>query len=276
MSWRTNALVLQARNLGRRLGLNSKLSVLLNGKGYEARYDSSFQAELKAGHCVWDVGANVGYYTRQFAEKVGTTGKVFAFEPSPQNFNRLGVAVEDLAHVSLLNVGLGTEPGRLSFQQGADDLGAAVVAQCARHYFARARTSLVDEHHHRNVQVFRGRRCIPRSTSVATAANTDNRPFGDESIHHSDSSSERASAIVTQIKNDAGNAVGTNACKRGINFCQRSIIELCDTYVCHTSVGVDGKAPAVRVAEDALHAGRFHHAARHVERSFIAIGAADH
>ena len=117
-------MVLQARNLGRRLGLNSKLSVLLNGKGYEARYDSSFQAELKAGHCVWDVGANVGYYTRQFAEKVGTTGKVFAFEPSPQNFNRLGVAVEDLAHVSLLNVGLGTEPGRLSFQQGADDLGA--------------------------------------------------------------------------------------------------------------------------------------------------------
>lgn len=124
MSWRTNTLMLQARNVGRCLGLNKWIAVLLNGRGYEVRYDQSFQSTLRHGDCVWDVGANVGYYTRQFAERVGSDGRVFAFEPSPANFARLTSTAAVLGHVTLVNAGLGREVGRLSFQQGADDLGA--------------------------------------------------------------------------------------------------------------------------------------------------------
>lgn len=124
MSWRTNGLVLVARNLGRALGLNRVIASYLLGSGYETKYDNAFSSILRPGDCVWDVGANVGYYTRSFAELVGHEGLVFAFEPSPANFARLKSACLNHPRVRMLNFGLGSEEAQLAFQQGTDDLGA--------------------------------------------------------------------------------------------------------------------------------------------------------
>lgn len=124
MSWRTNGTVLILRNIGRNLGLNRLIASYLLGAGYETRYDNSFSSALRAGDCVWDVGANVGYYTRLFSERAGLAGRVFAFEPSPVNFGRLRTACAPLANVTLLHSGLGNADCKLRFQQGADDLGA--------------------------------------------------------------------------------------------------------------------------------------------------------
>lgn len=124
MSWRTNGLVLVLRNIGRNLGLNKLIASYLLGAGYETRYDNSFSGELRSGDCVWDVGANVGYYTRLFSERAGQSGRVYAFEPSPVNFGRLRTACASLANVTLLHSGLGREDSKLRFQQGTDDLGA--------------------------------------------------------------------------------------------------------------------------------------------------------
>lgn len=124
MSWRTNRLAVLARDLGRTLGINRWIAVWLNGRGYETRYDQAFTGALRLGDTVWDVGANVGYYTRQFAERVGGAGQVFAFEPSPVNFARLSATCEGLGHVHLRQVGLGQTEGYLALVQGADDLGA--------------------------------------------------------------------------------------------------------------------------------------------------------
>lgn len=124
MSWRTNALVLTARSLGRALGVNKRLARFLHGSGYETRYDEAFAAELRPGDCVWDVGANVGHYTRLFSDRIGSSGTVFAFEPSPVNILRLREACAGISNATLLQLGLGRENSRLSFRQGADDLGA--------------------------------------------------------------------------------------------------------------------------------------------------------
>lgn len=124
MSWRTNGFVLFLRNIGRTLGLNKLIASHLLGAGYETRYDNSFSGTLRPGDCVWDVGANVGYYTRLFSERTGQTGRVFAFEPSSANFVRLSATCASLSNVTLLHSGLGTKDGKLHFQQGADDLGA--------------------------------------------------------------------------------------------------------------------------------------------------------
>jgi FkbM family methyltransferase len=124
MGWQTNSFILVLRNIGRSLGLNRWIASFLQGEGYEARYDNRFSGALRQGDCVWDVGANVGYYTRIFSDQVGESGRVFAFEPSPINFERLIKACASLGNVTFLQFGLGSEDSELRFQQGADDLGA--------------------------------------------------------------------------------------------------------------------------------------------------------
>ena len=46
-------------------------------------------ASLSPGAVFVDVGANLGYFTVLAAHQVGETGRVFAFEPDPENFSLL-------------------------------------------------------------------------------------------------------------------------------------------------------------------------------------------
>jgi FkbM family methyltransferase len=50
--------------------------------------------EIKEGDTVLDLGANIGYYTLIIARAVGGKGKVYAFEPGPDNFALLKKNVE--------------------------------------------------------------------------------------------------------------------------------------------------------------------------------------
>jgi FkbM family methyltransferase len=52
-------------------------------RGYEAALAKAMTDEVRSGDCVWDVGANVGLYSKTFASLVGSAGKVVAFDPSP-------------------------------------------------------------------------------------------------------------------------------------------------------------------------------------------------
>lgn len=65
----------------------------------EGTFDSYCIEPLKAegslaGRTVWDVGAHFGYHTLCFAQLVGESGRVFAFEPNPANLHRLRLHLE--------------------------------------------------------------------------------------------------------------------------------------------------------------------------------------
>jgi FkbM family methyltransferase len=45
-----------------------------------------FETFLKPGMVVLDVGAHIGYFSLVAARKVGPEGKVYAFEPAPENY----------------------------------------------------------------------------------------------------------------------------------------------------------------------------------------------
>lgn len=156
MSWRTNPLTVVLRNAGRRAGLNKILAQWLHGSGYETRYDKGFSAELREGDDVWDIGANVGRYTRAFALRVGPAGSVEAFEPSPVNFRRL-VAAGLPTQVRLHRMALADADGSLGFEQGSDDLGAT----------SRLRTDIPGLEH---VPVCRADSLITAGTAVAPTA----------------------------------------------------------------------------------------------------------
>src|SRR5688572_29854081 len=49
---------------------------------YDAAVADFLRTRVKPGQIVFDVGANLGAYTLQFANWVGPSGRVFAFEPN--------------------------------------------------------------------------------------------------------------------------------------------------------------------------------------------------
>lgn len=67
----------RARELAERVLLRSRTTA------YEQNFHAAMMAALRPGDVVWDVGANVGLYTSLFADAVGASGTVVAFEPSP-------------------------------------------------------------------------------------------------------------------------------------------------------------------------------------------------
>ena len=57
---------------------------------FEPEVLSYFLRNIKPGMVVFDVGANIGYFTTVLARLVGNAGAVHAFEPSPREFGRIG------------------------------------------------------------------------------------------------------------------------------------------------------------------------------------------
>lgn len=68
--------------------------LLLAHCNYEPEVTELLQDRLKGGMTFVDLGAHVGYYTLLAARAVGTTGRVYAFEPEPANYALLGRNVE--------------------------------------------------------------------------------------------------------------------------------------------------------------------------------------
>ncbi len=60
-----------------------------------------FKEVIRPGDTVVDIGANVGFFSLLAARLVGTAGRVYAFEPEPQNFALLtkNIALNGYTHV---------------------------------------------------------------------------------------------------------------------------------------------------------------------------------
>lgn len=76
---------------------------MLSG-GYERETVEVIKRLIKPGMTALDVGAHIGYYTRIFANFVGTSGRVIAFEPHPETFRLLIRNTARFRNVNALNV----------------------------------------------------------------------------------------------------------------------------------------------------------------------------
>jgi FkbM family methyltransferase len=68
---------------------------------------------VRPGAVVFDIGANIGVYTLVMSRQVGDYGRVYAFEPQHQEFNKLreNVSLNRLANVRLMACALSDQPG---------------------------------------------------------------------------------------------------------------------------------------------------------------------
>ncbi len=88
---------------------------------YEMRKRQAFEAEIPRGAVVFDIGANVGYYSLLAAVLVGAGGKVYAFEPLPRNidFLRKHIALNQLKNIEVIEAAVSAQTGKSSFDLGA-------------------------------------------------------------------------------------------------------------------------------------------------------------
>ncbi|MEK6406913.1 MAG: FkbM family methyltransferase [Acidobacteriota bacterium] len=106
--------------------------LLYDNEGYEPEVTSAISSVLKEGHTFFDVGANLGYYTLLASKKLGSSGLVHAFEPSPKQFEhlKLNARINGAANVFLNNIALAESSGdremflSLGWNQGTHSLGA--------------------------------------------------------------------------------------------------------------------------------------------------------
>ena len=116
------------RRVTRKLGLNRFIFKLFyRGNSYEEKFDKSFNDLLFSNYCVYDIGANIGHYTKAFSEKVGKGGFVLAFEPSKINFDKLENNIQIYSNIEALNIAVGAEEAVLTLCQGADEIGATSI-----------------------------------------------------------------------------------------------------------------------------------------------------
>lgn len=77
-------------------------------------------ASLKPGMRVFDIGANVGYYTQKFAEVVGPTGEVHAFEPVPASAAKVRELQAQYPWIHVHECAVADRPGEVVMNAEAD------------------------------------------------------------------------------------------------------------------------------------------------------------
>jgi FkbM family methyltransferase len=79
----------------------------------EDKFHDALHGAIRRGDVVWDVGANLGVYTEAFANWVGPSGTVVAFEPMPSCFSEMERRIGGRDNVTMLECGLGDTDGDL-------------------------------------------------------------------------------------------------------------------------------------------------------------------
>lgn len=85
---------------------------------------------LGPGDVFYDIGANVGFLTVLGARRVGPAGRVYAFEPVPENVEAIhhNVRMSQWQHVEVLAAAAGARPGRATMALGGEPFWSRLTA----------------------------------------------------------------------------------------------------------------------------------------------------
>jgi len=87
---------------------------------YEPDVVEAMHEHIRTGMVAVDCGAHIGYHTLLLAKLVGASGKVYAFEPLPENFAVLceNVAINGYRNVTAENKAVAEQTGCLRLARG--------------------------------------------------------------------------------------------------------------------------------------------------------------
>ena len=98
--------IVETTVFGRTLFVNMRDSgeaneIIVSGQ-YSPYETEIFRSLLKPGMAVADIGAHIGYFTTMAVDLVGSSGRVFAFEPDPRNFELLSRSISANKFVNVI------------------------------------------------------------------------------------------------------------------------------------------------------------------------------
>lgn len=104
--------VMRGRLAGARINLGGSFLRYLTGDA-EPEVQEALAALIEPGQTVYDVGANIGFFTMLLSRLVGPQGRVYAFEPIPENLATLrhNVVLNGLSNVTIVEQALSSSTG---------------------------------------------------------------------------------------------------------------------------------------------------------------------
>ena len=87
---------------------------------WEPENHKIFQRVIQPGQTVFDLGANNGIHSLLFSKLVGKNGKVYAFEPLPENVEEIkkNSALNNVENINIVQTAVGSSDGSVRFLVG--------------------------------------------------------------------------------------------------------------------------------------------------------------
>jgi FkbM family methyltransferase len=100
---------------------------------FERYEQEEFARVLRPGQVVFDIGANVGFYTLLAARLVGPAGRVWAFEPAARNvaYLKRHLELNNCRHATVLEVAVADRTGTATFQASPSFSEGRLVADAS-------------------------------------------------------------------------------------------------------------------------------------------------
>lgn len=90
---------------------------------YEPETYDLFKKIIRPGMVIVDIGAHIGYFTRQFSDLAGPGGMVHAFEADPENFQVLSKNVGGRKNVKINRLAAADRAGDINFYHCEEKMG---------------------------------------------------------------------------------------------------------------------------------------------------------
>lgn len=104
-------------------------NLLERDKTWEPHNVALMQEHIKPGSTVLDIGANIGFFSVVLSSIVGSSGRVYSFEPVASNLEILNYNIANLvdANVTIVDKALGKTFGTISMQSERGNMGNSFV-----------------------------------------------------------------------------------------------------------------------------------------------------
>jgi FkbM family methyltransferase len=107
-----------------------KLYALLASKRKKVNYEKLiYLRSINKGNVIFDIGANIGNFTKLFSILCGNKGEVHCFEPIPETYHALLRGVNHLKNVRPHNIAAGHTNSRMPMSYDSSDSEKASLSQ---------------------------------------------------------------------------------------------------------------------------------------------------